>query len=326
MATTFQQLKDNRFEDAVRIMREAARLDRTHEEHVAGYHVRTRVQNALRYIENDKLADKIRDCSRSARCQSLWCSDCRRTAADAIERQMRKRLVDDEDLYRILSGEVEIDRESDAFNSHMNSSIHHVSGYVGLVSLDADNVRKGLEFDKRRWKRIRERKHSSSFWIAGNYELELVNYRYLLQSTNPGSDKKQLQIAQLLKHSIDQGWITKGENIGVLLHWHAVSNADKRQLEDAIGTAYWLGDQRLYKSGSSGLYVQRLHASKSFDKNIQKLASYALKSATRYKHSFTGSDVGDELMLNSELGALIGLYHSIQGRSWRSLVLTHSMG
>jgi hypothetical protein len=56
------------------------------------------------------------------------------------------------------------------------------------------------------------------------------------------------------------------------------------------------------------------------------MASYAVKSATRYKHTFIGSDVGNELMLQSELSGLIVLYDQIQGRNWRSLLFTHTVG
>jgi hypothetical protein len=114
--------------------------------------------------------------------------------------------------------------------------------------------------------------------------------------------------------------------VGVLLHWHALTNADEDKLEQAVGDAYGLDGDRLFKTGKTGLYVQGLHSNKAFDENVKKIASYALKSATRYKHSFVGSDVGDELMLKSELGRLIQLYHAVQGRSWRSLVLNHSIG
>jgi hypothetical protein len=326
LAQSFVELKAQRLEDAERIMREAARLHRHEEEHVAGYHVRTRVQNALRYVEATDLADSINNCSRSARCQSLWCADCRRTAAQSIETQMRKRIIDEEDLYLTLSGSTEIDRSKPDFNTYMNSEHRHVSGYVGLFSLDQDKIEQGLSFDRRRWKKIKERKSNTKFWIAGNYEFELVNYRYLLQRTNQDSEKKQKQIQQLLAYSIEQGWIKRTEGVGVLLHWHALTNANDVKLEQALGDAYWLDDERLFKTGKTGLYVQGLHANKGFDENVQKIASYALKSATRYKHSFIGSDVGDELMLKSELGRLIQVYHGVQGRSWRSMVLNHSIG
>ena len=76
----------------------------------------------------------------------------------------------------------------------------------------------------------------------------------------------------------------------------------------------------------AGIYVQNLHQDKLFDVNIGKMASYAVKSATRYKHSFIGSDVGDELMLQSELAGLIDLYDQIQKRNWRALMFAHTVG
>ena len=91
-------------------------------------------------------------------------------------------------------------------------------------------------------------------------------------------------------------------------------------------TAGPLDDERLYKTSRSGVYVQNLHSNKSFDVNIGKMASYALKSATRYKHSFISNDVGNELMLQSELAGLIDLYDQIQKRNWRALMFTHSIG
>ena len=146
------------------------------------------------------------------------------------------------------------------------------------------------------------------------------------RSDSDEQKKKQKQIAQLLSYSRDMGWINKGDNVGVLLHWHAVTNATEEALEDVLGDAYWLDGERLYKTSRSGVYVQNLHRNKSFDVNIGKMASYALKSATRYKHSFIGNDVGNELMLQSELAGLIDLYDQIQKRNWRALMFTHSIG
>ena len=114
--------------------------------------------------------------------------------------------------------------------------------------------------------------------------------------------------------------------MGVLLHWHAVTNATEEALEDVLGDAYWLDGERLFKTSRSGVYVQNLHRNKLFDVNIHKMARYALKSATRYKHSFIGNDVGNELMLQSELAGLIDLYDQIQKRNWRALMFTHSIG
>jgi len=156
---------------------------------------------------------------------------------------------------------------------------------------------------------------------------QLNNNLFRLRSRN-----SHLRFSVFLTIGTDQfkgggsGWINKGDNVGVLLHWHAVTNATEEALEDVLGDAYWLDGERLYKTSAPGVYVQSLHSTKSFDVNIGKMASYALKSATRYKHTFIGSDCGDELMLQSELSGLINLYHQIQKRNWRALLFTHTIG
>lgn len=322
MVSAYEHHKEHRHEQYRRILLAMAGEERTNEEHVSGYHVRQRVKNALTHTGNSVLWHKIKACSRSSRCQSLWCGHCRNSAANAVETQIRKRLIDEEAIF----GGTSLDRTSSEFNDHMNANHRHVSGYVGVFSLDQASVLAGLQFDRKRWKKLKERKTDRAFWIAGNYEMELVNYRFLVSSLNTESKKKQKQIAQLLSYSRDMGWINKGDNVGVLLHWHAVTNATEEALEDVLGDAYWLDGERLYKTSAPGVYVQSLHSNKSFDVNIGKMASYALKSATRYKHTFIGSDFGNELMLQSELSGLINLYHQIQKRNWRALLFTHTIG
>jgi hypothetical protein len=197
------RLRANQHEDFLRLLLAMASETRTNEEHVSGYHVRQRVQNALTHTDKSALWDKIKACSRSSRCQSLWCGHCRNSAAMAVETQIRKRLIDEE----AMIGGTSLDRSSSEFNDHMNSKLRHVSGYVGVFSLDQAFVLAGLEFDRKRWKKLKERKTNRAFWIAGNYEMELVNYRFLVSSHNAESVKKQKQIGQLLAYSRDMGWI-----------------------------------------------------------------------------------------------------------------------
>ena len=322
MVSAYERHKASRHEDHRRLLLAMASETRINEEHVSGYHVRQRVQNALTHTGNSALWRKIKECSRSSRCQSLWCGHCRNSAAKAVEAQIRKRLIDEEAMFDSAS----LDRSSSEFNDHMNSKHLHASGYVGVFSLDQAAVLAGLEFDRKRWKKLKERKTDRAFWIAGNYEMELVNYRFLVSSHNAESVKKQKQIGQLLSYSHDMGWISQGDNVGVLLHWHAVTNATEDDLVDVLGDAYWINNERLFKTSAPGVYVQNLHQDKLFDMNISKMASYAVKSATRYKHSFIGSDVGNELMLQSELAGLIYLYDQIQKRNWRALMFTHTVG
>lgn len=295
------------------------------EDHVAGRHVKTKVQDALSSCDNDVLANTIKQCSKSTkRCQSMWCARCRTAVSNSLYNKIKKRSLDAESVYKTLHGT--IDPASKSFNDYMNSEHRHVSGYVGLFSLDNESVIDGLKFDRKRWKKIKERNHTTKFWITGNYELELVNFHLLINSANTGSVKKQKQMEQLLPFSIKNGWIKQSEEIGVLLHWHATTNAKSDEITRAVGDTYFIDGVRSFKTSESGLYVQSLHKNKSFDENIKKISSYAFKSATKYKHTFVGSDVGNKSMSESDLNKLITLYHCIQGRNWRSIMFNHTVG
>ena len=128
MVSAYERHKASRHEDYRRILLAMASETRINEEHVSGYHVRQRVQNALAQTGNIALWRKIKECSRSSRCQSLWCGHCRSSAARAVETQIRKRLIDEEAMLDSAS----LDRASPEFNDHMNTRHRHVSGYVGV--------------------------------------------------------------------------------------------------------------------------------------------------------------------------------------------------
>ena len=131
---------------------------------------------------------------------------------------------------------------------------------------------------------------------------------------------------QSLLFSIKNGWIKQSEEIGVLLHRHATTNAKSDEITRAVGDTYFIDGVCSFKTSESGLYVQSLHKNKSFDENIKKISSYAFKSATKYKHTFVGSDVGNKSMSESDLNKLITLYHSIQARNWSSIMFNHIVG
>ena len=197
MVSAYERHKASRHEDHRRLLLAMASETRINEEHVSGYHVRQRVQNALTHTGNSALWRKIKECSRSSRCQSLWCH-CRNSAAKAVEAQIRKRLIDEEAMFDSAS----LDRSSSEFNDHMNSKHLHASGYVGVFSLDQASVLAGLEFDRKRWKKLKERKTDRAFWIAGNYEMELVNYRFLVSSHNAEGARSILLMLRGLAYSI----------------------------------------------------------------------------------------------------------------------------
>ena len=99
MVSACERHKASRHEDHRRLLLAMASETRINEEHVSGYHVRQRVQNALTHTGNSALWRKIKECSRSSRCQSLWCGHCRNSAAKAVEAQIRKRLIDEEAMF-----------------------------------------------------------------------------------------------------------------------------------------------------------------------------------------------------------------------------------
>jgi hypothetical protein len=238
---------------------------------------------------------------------------------------MLKNLKSDDAVFEAQTGKT-ANIEDTNYSNFMNNKLVHVSGYVGLFSINAGLVKSGIKCDRHRWKKIKERKTNRPFWIAGNYELELVNFKLLLHTTNEDNAKKQKQIRQIYDYSKQQGWIVWHEDAALLLHWHGISNASKDTLTEVIGSDYYMDGTKLYNMHESGLFVQKFHLDKPFKKNLDKISSYGIKNATRYKHSFIGSDAGDELMLKQELSDLVSTYDEVQGRNWRSLMLSHTIG
>lgn len=319
-------MKDEREQSTKMLTHQVAKSKRESEPIVEGYHAQRRALNALTYTEQYELKDKIENCAHTRRCQSPWCSHCRPNCKDAIRKQMEQKPVQAiKKIYQKLTG-LKIDVNDPACSDFMNDNLFHVSGYIGLFSWDADLVKKGIEFDRRRWKKIKERKLSSSFSVAGNYELELVNFKALLNTNNDDSQKKKIQIRQLVDFSKKMGWIKGNEDAAILLHWHGITDGTKQDLAKAFGTDFYFDGKKLFKVNDSGVYIQKFHLNQAFETNLNKISSYGIKNPTRYKHSFIGSDVGDELMLKQELSDLVSIYDQVQGRSWRSLILSHTIG
>lgn len=106
----------------------------------------------------------------------------------------------------------------------------------------------------------------------------------------------------------------------IFVHWHGVSDLSNGELAKTFGSEYYINDEKLFKTGDNGLYVQGLHKHKDIEENIRKVTSYPFKSQYRYKHSFKGSDHSNgEFFTNEELGGLVALYQDVQGRQWRRL-------
>jgi hypothetical protein len=239
-------------------------------------------------------------------CQSLWCLRCRRAASDVYRRTLNTRLS-----------------EKHTLGSYENSDLKHITGVVGVCSLSADEVQKLIDADTVRWRRIRYRLQSDipisrSPFIEAVYEFELVDWGSLNASAEDESIFKKKQISQLRSY-----FKTTSDKL-VFVHFHAVSNLSSAEIASVFSREYYLGGkagERLTKTNAdTGLFVQNFHQYQTLEYNLKKVSSYPFKSATRYKHSFVGSDYANgEYIHPSDLSKLVQLYQKIQKRNWRGL-------
>ena len=262
------------------------------EEYPTHRDLKLRVIDSLRWIGNEVLASKIEECQVGQRCESNWCKECRNSISESY--------------YQTLS------RHTSDFGTD-NTDYLHVTALIGLCDVSVAGVNQVLKEEESRWRRIRGRKHGRDYYFDVIYELELVNWRFL-QNASYGSEKKKEQIAQLRYNA--GNFFT---DVSLLVHWHGITNAPRDKLTDIFKDDYFLGSTgqgkvRIHKTHQSGLYVQSLHETKSFDENIRKIASYPFKDSYRYKHSYIGSDFkSGEWFTKEELGQLVQVYQEIQG-------------
>lgn len=240
-------------------------------------------------------------------CQSLWCLNCRKMVTKIYERNVRNHLSLNGKSLRLYPPNVE----------YKNDDFHHITGVVGLSNFNFDDVQRMIKKDSTVWRRIRRNVEKIdpkySPFIETVYELELVNWIHLNNSTE--SDFKKKQIQQLRQHY-------KTDNSTFLfVHFHSITNLSKQQIDDVFKDYYFVGDKPLIKHNqTNGLYVQSLRNKQTLDRNIEKMCSYPFKSPIRYKHSFRGSDYkSGELFEFEELSKLMKIYQRFQKRSWRGL-------
>ena len=240
-------------------------------------------------------------------CQSLWCPNCRKMVTKIYERNVRNHLSLNGKSLRLYPPNVE----------YKNEDFHHITGVVGLSDFNFDDVQRMIKKDSTVWRRIRRNVEKIdpkySPFIETVYELELVNWIHLNNSTE--SDFKKKQIQQLRQHY-------KTDNSTFLfVHFHSITNLSKQQIDDVFKDYYFVGGKPLIKHNqTNGLYVQSLRKKQTLDRNIEKMCSYPFKSPIRYKHSFRGSDYkSGELFEFEELSQLMKIYQRFQKRSWRGL-------
>jgi hypothetical protein len=254
----------------------------------------SKVLEALSFVDNGELSSKIKQCNQRSLCGSLWCLRCRGTGATQTLKNNFER-------------------------HELSNDLLNITGFVALVPFDEDAVRNSLENDQKNWRSITRnlKKFDEPKWIEVAYEFELVNNMFLQRSD--GSDVKKKQMQQLLDRD------RPGTPLTILVHYHGLTNLTNDELVEVFGTRYFVGDKKLYKtSDDHGLYVQSMYESKSVEYNIDKLSSYPFKTATNFKHTYSGRDTGKEEFTMEELGKLATLYQNIQGRQYRSLMRSAS--
>lgn len=278
--------------------------------------VKDRVRAALLSIGCDDLADKIENCGRGKKCQSIWCESCRNNAAETLKNKVKK--------------QISTKYGSKHDEKFVSDNLLHVTGHCEVCRFDIDSLGQAIERDKIRWRKMRERKASSGIWGIATYEFELIDFKFMLRSNE--DEKKQAALAQMIKQARTQGSLSKDDNHVLWVHWHGIFGATKNQIEKMVGDLYHVeyeklknGEtiivkERVKKTSESGLFVQNLRVSNSLEKNIAGLTSYNFKNAIRYKHTFAGSDYksGEEID-RQDLGRLVKLYSDVQGSNWRSL-------
>ena len=242
-------------------------------------------------------------------CQSLWCLNCRKFLVENYRRKITNRLNN-----RLLE------------RPYQNTDFNHISGVLGLTSVNIDEVKNLISKDTTKWRRIRyrvERLLSPKMcpFIESVYELELVNWEYLKNSKKV--DFKSKQIQQLIEHQKLEN------NLFLFVHFHSITNLSKDEINLIFRDEYFVGNKPLIKTNKvNGLYVQSFRSTQTLDENIDKLSSYPFKDPIRFKHSFVGNDYRGpneknyEFFEYEELSQLINIYQQFQKRNWRGLFRT----
>lgn len=242
-------------------------------------------------------------------CQSLWCPNCRKYLTEIH----RKRVTD-----RLNNPNV----------NYQNSDFRHITGVLGLSSVNDKDLKYLIKIDGKRWGRIRHRLRSKIAihrfpFIEIAFEYELVNWTFL-RASKTGSPHKISQIRQLRKHHRE---VT--DEVFIYAHFHGVTNLTPTELEQVFDDEYFIDGKPLTKTNrNTGLYIQKFRSceqgvsgQKILENNLTKICSYPFKDTTRFKHSFIGSDYKNgEPMGPYELGSLINVYQKVQGRNWTSLL------
>jgi hypothetical protein len=255
-------------------------------------------------------------------CGSPYCAGCRNRLAISAQQRIMKRLEHGRwrEVISHVTNPLLIDEVETTFSrsNFTNEDLLHITGLVEICLPRESDVQDALKRDKDRWRRIRRRLNRITdevYWIECTYEYEMIQWRFLQHAE--GSDYKKSQIQQLIDHYGD----SFADEPFLLIHFHGLTNLPRSKIQEVFYTEYFCGDAPILKTDKkTGLYIQSLHANKTLEENIRKIASYPFKDAYRFKHSFVGKDfTNGEYLSNEELGRLVSIYDKVQGRGMRTL-------
>lgn len=264
-------------------------------------YIRDRVIDSLNHIGQHELSNKIKNCKKTNRCQSIYCSMC----MENIHKSSRKKLQHHIDILNL--NEVK----------PKNEDFLHISGVLGLSEVNTDSVEALITKDRANLKSVHRKlqKLPNYRFVELVYELELVDIQKLKYSN--GCPKKKRQIQELIERDLNRD---SKKNLYIYVHFHGVTNITRSELKNAFGKRYFIGGKPLYNhDDETGLYVQSFHESNELSKNLDSISSYPIKNALQFKHDFSGADTTYEPFTHEELGSLVYLYQEVQKDNYQGL-------
>lgn len=287
----------------------------------------TGIRNKIKNCYNSPLHPNSKWTHNTSICGNIYCKGCRNVLANIHYHKVMSHIERScMNTKYVLKEEPMLWEEFDRIfetRLYTNDDFLHITGYVGLSTMRIDDLKKIIKNDTNRWKKIRRNLNKITdglYWIEASYEYELVNWRFLRESSE--SDYKKKQIRQLIE-STDRRFFNEPF---VFVHFHGLTNIPKNTLSKVFKDVYLINGKPLIKTHSeTGLYVQKLHKDKTLEQNVRKITSYPFKTAYRYKHSFLGSDFKNgEYFTDEELGNIVRIYDQMTGRGYRTLFRTAS--
>lgn len=265
--------------------------------------ITTRVIDALRStgeIKDLSLADKIENCGRGKLCSSVYCEDCRKRAANGLNKRIsdhtQDRFGDDADEARYRLRYMTVLCELTAFN-------------VADVKQAVAHARKDFKAMKRKFPDI---------WMQGSFEFELIDMK-LLDKSDAGVDQNKRAIKQQTLSAMMDMSIKDNRSLGqrVIVHFHVLLDLNETDEEEFKN---WVSSR--WNCHRNQTEVKRLQKGQSLEEMTKKVSSYGFKNRIQYNLSFATKGYKKGVWFSNEnLGTLAGIYDRIGNRGYKSLLI-----